>query len=92
MFNHNGPVHSGPFLNKKFSMETVQPTVLRKYIYEYSLIALAGCVVFLFLALNDLNKFIRQNLIEQKAEVVRTVEKNTAIIENFIRQQNQPHK
>jgi len=36
---------------------------------------------------NDLNTFIRDNLIEQKAELTRTVEKNTSVMQNFIEHQ-----
>jgi len=63
------------------SIEKTNPTLLKKYIYEYSLITLAGCVVFLFFQLADMNEFIRRNLIEQKSEVIRTTEKTNAALD-----------
>jgi hypothetical protein len=62
-------------------VEKTNPTLLKKYIYEYSLITLAGCVVFLFFQLADMNNFIRVQLIEQKTEVTRTIEKTNATID-----------
>ena len=70
----------------------VNPSHLRKYITEYSILALASCVVFLFLAVVDLNNFIRTNLIEQRIEVTKVVEKNTAVIENLTREQQKEKK
>jgi len=59
------------------SLEKIQPSTLRKYLVEYTLIALTGCVVFLFLSLNDLNKFIRTDLLNQRDNLMRTVDRNT---------------
>lgn len=80
-------------------VEKTNPTLLKKYIYEYSLITLAGCVVFLFFQLADMNNFIRVNLIEQKTEVIRTIEKtnatidkNTEAIKTFNQLQREQHK
>jgi hypothetical protein len=64
----------------------VNPSHLRKYIVEYSILALASCVVFLFLAVVDLNNFIRTNLIEQRIEVTKVVEHNSAVIEDWNRE------
>jgi len=58
-------------------IENVKPSVLRKYIYEYSLIGLCGCVIFLFFQFNELNKYIRNDLTAQKAELIRTINENT---------------
>ena len=80
-------------------VEKTNPTLLKKYIYEYSLITLAGCVVFLFFQLADMNNFIRVNLIEQKSEVIRTTEKtnaaldrNTEVIKTFNQMQQRERK
>jgi hypothetical protein len=42
--------------------------------------------VFLFLAVVDLNNFIRTNLIEQRIEVTKVVEKNTAVMQDVLRE------
>lgn len=60
-----------------------KPSLLRKYIYEYSLVALAGCVVFLFLALNDLNAYIRKEMQKDRQDMIRTIEQNTNAINQF---------
>jgi len=70
----------------------VNPSHLRKYIVEYSILALASCVVFLFLAVVDLNNFIRTNLIEQRIEVTKVVEKNTAVMNDILREQQKEKK
>ena len=70
----------------------INPSHLRKYIVEYSILALASCVVFLFLAVVDLNNFIRTNLIEQRIEVTKTVEKNTSVIETLLREKDKEKK
>lgn len=70
----------------------VNPSHLRKYIVEYSILALASCVVFLFLAVVDLNNFIRTNLIEQRIEVTKVVEKNTAVMQDVLREQEKEKK
>jgi hypothetical protein len=60
-----------------------KPSLLRKYIYEYALIALCGCVVFLFLAFNDLNSYIRKELQKDRVEMIKTIEQNTNAIRDF---------
>ena len=66
-----------------------KPSLLRKYIYEYSLIALAGCVMFLFYSFNDLNKFIREDLTKQKIEALETIKENTEILKQFKKQKDE---
>lgn len=63
-------------------MET-NPSKLKRYIYEYALIALSGCVVFLFAMFNDLNKFIRSELVEQNNEMIKALEKNNEALRQF---------
>ncbi len=58
-------------------LEKIEPTILRKYLTECCILALAGCVVFLFLAMNDLNKFIRTELSSQRDNMIRTLDRNT---------------
>jgi hypothetical protein len=70
----------------------INPSHLRKYIVEYSILALASCTVFLFLAVVDLNNFIRTNLIEQRIEVTKVVEHNSAVIEDWNREREKEKK
>ena len=70
----------------------VNPSHLRKYIVEYSILALASCTVFLFLAVVDLNNFIRTELIQQRIEVTKTVEKNSALFDAWARKQEHEKK
>lgn len=67
----------------------VRPSAVRKYLYEYVLIALCGCVVFLFFSFNSLNEFIRDELTKQRLELMRTVEYNTNTIQQFLNYQKQ---
>jgi hypothetical protein len=67
----------------------IDPANLKKYLYEYAVIGLTASVVFLFFAYRDLNNYIIKNLIEQKSEMIRTVEKNTAVIQEFVNNQKQ---
>jgi hypothetical protein len=60
-----------------------RPSLLRKYIYEYCLIALAACVVFLFYALNDLNADMRRYLLDDRQQLIKTVAENTNAINQF---------
>lgn len=64
-----------------------KPSQLRKYIYEYALCALAGAVITLFLMFNDLNKFVRTDLLEQNLQMQRTIEKNTSVLYQLENQQ-----
>jgi len=63
----------------------VDPSHLRKYIREYALIALAACVVFLFFALRDLNKFIIDNLTEQRIELIKVSQSTTQTNQDLIK-------
>lgn len=66
------------------SLNDINPGLLRKYLYEYVLLALVSCVVYLFLSFNSLNKFIREELVQQRVELIKTVEYNTGTINRFI--------
>lgn len=66
------------------SLSDVNPGLLRKYLYEYVLLALVSCVVYLFLSFNSLNEFIRKELLQQRVELVKTIEYNTGTINRFI--------
>lgn len=64
-----------PMYYKKLLMaiEKVNPSNLRKYLYEYALLALAGCVIYLFIA--------RERLIEKMIDIRGALEKNSVVIE-----------
>lgn len=66
------------------SLLKIQPSFLRKYLYEYCLIALAGCVVYLFLQLNSLQSYIRNDLSTQRAETVKTLYQNNILLERLV--------
>ena len=70
----------------------INPSHLRRYIVEYSILALASCTVFLFLAVVDLNHFIRTELIQQRIEVTKTVEKNSALFDHWARKHEKEEK
>lgn len=66
------------------NVSDINPGALRKYLYEYVLIALVACVVYLFLIINDLNAFIRDELNQQRIDMIRTVEANSNTINAFL--------
>lgn len=68
---------------KDFANVAEHPSLLRKYLYEYALIALSACVVFLFLAVNDLNSYIRKGYQEDRGQMIKTIEANTQAIREF---------
>lgn len=68
---------------KELASVAERPSLLRKYIYEYALIALSACVVFLFLAMNDLNSYIRKQSQEDRLQMIKTIEQNTQVIQRF---------
>jgi hypothetical protein len=71
------------------NLSDINPGAVRKYLYEYVLLALVSCVVYLFLSFNSLNEFIRRELIQQRVELVKTVEHNSNTINNFLQRQKQ---
>lgn len=68
---------------KELAAVAERPSLLRKYIYEYALIALSACVVFLFMAMNDLNSDIRKYYQEDRAKMIQTIEANSQAIREF---------
>lgn len=68
---------------KEIANVAANPSLLRKYIYEYALIALSACVVFLFMAVNSLNADIRKYYQEDRTQMIRTIEANTQAIREF---------
>lgn len=58
-------------------METVKPSLLRKYFFEYAIIALCFAVSFLFYQYQSLNTYIRNVMNEQLNRQVEIIQKNT---------------
>lgn len=56
---------------------------LRAYFTEMVVLALASAVCYLFIEVNDLNKFIRTTLYDNSIQMQRTLEKNSFIIEKM---------
>lgn len=71
-------------------MNAIEPSALRKYLYEYAVIALAGCVVYLFLQINTLNSYIRTELTNTKNEAIKTIYQNSVLLERLINKQDKP--
>lgn len=66
------------------NLQDINPSSVRKYLYEYVLMALVGCVVYLFLSQKSLNEFIRTDGLQQRLELQRTVEQNSNTINSFL--------
>jgi hypothetical protein len=62
-------------------IENVKPSSLRKYIFEYCVIALGAVVGFLYYQVSDLNKYIRDNLTNQSVETRSIISDNTKALE-----------
>lgn len=67
-------------------METIQPDKFRKYMYEYTVFALAACVVYLFIQFNILNAYIRTDLANDKKDAVKALYQNSIILEQVQKQ------
>jgi CHASE1-domain containing sensor protein len=59
-------------------------SLLRKYIFEVVMFSLCTAVVYLFWTVSDLQLFIRNDLINDKIILTKTIEKNTEAINDFI--------
>jgi len=70
------------------NLNEISPSSVRRYLYEYVLLALVACVVYLFLAFNSLNVFIRHELTKQQIEMIKTIDYNSATINQFLKEQN----
>lgn len=60
--------------------DTVKPTSLRKYIYEYAIIALAVAVFTLFKMYMSMNDFIRNELRDIVIKSTVTIEQNNSLL------------
>lgn len=57
-----------------------QPGTLRKYLYEYALIALAAAVITLFKMYIDMNDFIKVELRDMVIKTTVTIEANNTLL------------
>lgn len=60
-----------------------KPSQLRKYIYEYCLIGLSVCVVYLFLLYASLQKYIREGLTQQVINTTLIINENNRLLKQF---------
>lgn len=58
-------------------------SLLRKYIYEAALMALAGAVITLFNMYLSLNDYVRNEMTKQNVEVVKQLTENTNALNQF---------
>lgn len=63
-------------------------TLVRRYIFEVAIIALSGCVAYLFNVTEKTNKFIREDLSKDKEQAIRVIEKNNLILESITNYMN----
>jgi hypothetical protein len=74
-------------------IENVKPSSLRKYIFEYCVIALCASVVFLYYQLYEINKYIRDTFTNQSIESRTIIHENTKALERvneYFIQQKKP--
>lgn len=69
------------------NLSEINPGLVRKYLYEYVLIALVACVVYLFLVVNSLNEYNRDISTKREVELIRTVDANTNALNAFLNYQ-----
>lgn len=62
-----------------------KPSMLRRYLYEYAILTLAGCVAYLFYANAELNSDFRKYLLDDRPVMIRAIEQNTSAINDFNR-------
>lgn len=64
-------------------METIKPSTIRKYPYEIALMILGTCVAFLFYQYNDLNKYVREDLMRQNIQQQIVIKENSDILKQI---------
>lgn len=64
-------------------LKDIKPQLIRKYTYEYALLALCGCVVYLFVLYTNLNGYIRDNLLQSNAKQSEVISTNTKTMERI---------
>lgn len=64
-------------------IKQIEPSKFRRYFYEYSIFGLIAAVIYLFLQVNNLNEFIRDNLTTQRIELTKAVQENTEALKKF---------
>ena len=68
-------------------IETVKPSMIRKYTYEYFLIALAVAVTYQQVQIMELNKYIRSSLVDTIAKVSQVTYESTNATTQFLNYQ-----
>ena len=56
---------------------------LRKYFWEYVVLALTAAVIFLFYALSNLNNYIRTDLMQMKIKSEFAIDNNTRVLQEI---------
>ena len=55
-------------------------TLMRKYFHEVVLFGLTTCVIYLFIAYNNLNIYIRDNLTTSTVNTITSIKENTEVL------------
>ena len=58
-----------------------QLTIFRKYFYESVMFALTTAVIYLFIAYNSLNQYIRDEFIKSVVEQKMSIQENTKVLQ-----------
>ena len=59
----------------------IDPSKLRRYLYEYALLALCACVIYLFVLYTSMNKYIRDELLKANIQQSTLINENTKALE-----------
>lgn len=65
-------------------MEIPKPSSIRNYLYEYVLIGLTIAVSTVFYMLVDLQKFVRNDVIQLNVQQGQTIKDNTNALQQFM--------
>ncbi len=60
--------------------------IFQKYFKECVLLSVVAAVIYLFLMTNDLNRYIRDTMTNDKVILIKTIEQNTNVINEFNQQ------
>lgn len=66
------------------TIKTIEPSKLRKYFVEYTVLALAASTVYLFVQLNTLQSYIRNDLASQRQETTKALYQNSILLQVLI--------
>jgi len=68
------------------TIDEKKASALRKYLAEIVIIGLAGAIGFLFVRMDDLNKYIRDTLVSSAARTENVIQANTAALQLLTRE------